>query len=278
MKLVAIDLDGTLLNSQYKLSKENVKAVRATEKAGAKIVIATGRSVVSAKEIVSQLGISAYILALNGTYIIEVDRYGEQKELRRSILDKEKLVRAFQVTQKLGVTFIASNECQSDRVVVDDGTELVQEFFIERPDLQRLSIQEMAEKLMDTSTTYLKAAFTNRNREKLHQLKKALAEVGIDTIFSDTYYIEYISDGINKGWALEYLAKHLGISLQETIAIGDQENDIEMLQKSGLGIAMGNAAPHVKDVADHVTLTNDQNGVAEILRNRHLLLNFSETP
>ncbi|WP_170924690.1 Cof-type HAD-IIB family hydrolase [Candidatus Enterococcus clewellii] len=278
MKLVAIDLDGTLLNSQHKLSKENVKAVRATEKAGAKIVIATGRSVVSAKEIVSQLGISAYILALNGTYIIEVDRYGEQKELRRSILDKEKLARAFQVTQKLGVTFIASNEHQSDRVVVDDGTELVQEFFIERPDLQRLSIQDMTEKLMDTSTTYLKAAFTNRNREKLHELKKALAEIGIDTIFSDTYYIEYMSDGINKGWALEYLANHLGISLQETIAIGDQENDIEMLLKSGLGIAMGNAAPHVKDVANHVTLTNDQNGVAEILRNLQISTDFSETP
>lgn len=265
MDLVAIDLDGTLLNSAHQISPNNQEIVRQLASEKVTVVIATGRSVVSVKEIVAELGIPAYVLALNGTFIAKIHQ-GELKILRKSVLDNAILEEALKLAVEQGITFIASNEFGSDRVLFDTEKEVVQEFMTERPDLRNLTEDDMLRAIQDSTTEYLKVAFTDTSVEKLKNLQKILVDQGISTVFSDTHYIEIVPHGINKGASLEYLCKQLMIPLEKTVAIGDQENDIEMLTVSGIGVAMGNAKAHVKAVADLQTNTNDEDGVATILQ------------
>lgn len=264
MELVAIDLDGTLLNSQHQLLEENTQAIRQAQEKGIRIVLATGRSVVSTVEMFDQMGIEGFILALNGTFIAQKTREGVKK-LHSSQLKKLDVRRAFDISQEEKITFIASNQSGSDRVLMDDPAELVQEFLVKRADLRCLSAKEMQKRIEDDSIHYLKLAFTNQNPEKLLRLKQRLEKAGLPTIFSDTQYIEYVPEGVNKGTALQFLCDNLGIPLNKTLAIGDQENDIELLQISGTGIAMGNAQKHVKAIADQITATNDEAGVSKAL-------------
>ncbi|MBP1042489.1 HAD family phosphatase [Vagococcus sp. BWB3-3] len=264
MKLVAIDLDGTLLNSQHQLLDVNTRALERAKNSGIKIVIATGRSVISAAEILDSMELEGYILALNGTFIAERTK-GQLKVFRQSQLEKENVKKAFKIAQSEQITFVASNERGSDRVVVSEEGEVVQEFLIQRHDLRCLTADEMKNRLTDPTINYLKLAFTNQKREKLLKVKQRLAHEGLPTIFSDAHYIEYVPKGINKGTALQFLCDQLGISMDEVLAIGDQENDLELLTMSGIGVAMGNASDKVKACADYVTSTNDEAGVSRAL-------------
>lgn len=232
---------------------------------GIGIVIATGRSIISAVEIINELDIHAYVIALNGTFITKVNKNETISPIRKKGLPQERVKKAFEIAMKENVTFIVSNEQGSDRVLRHNGTELVQEFLVHRPDLHNYTEEQMRKMLSETSTEYLKIAFTIKNRKKLLELQHKLRLEGLHTIFSDEYYIEYLPDNTNKGTALAYLCKYLGCDIKETVAFGDQENDIEMLTLSGLGIAMENAQNHVKETADRITLTNDDSGVGVAL-------------
>ncbi|WP_275400284.1 Cof-type HAD-IIB family hydrolase [Enterococcus faecium] len=264
MELLAFDLDGTLLNNAHEISPANRQAILDLVGKGSLIAIATGRSAVSVREIVADLGIEAFALALNGSYIEHLQNSGK-KTLRRAVLRREVVRQAFQFAQEQGITFITSNEFGSDRVIFNDSQELVQEFLIKRSDLRVLKPEDMWQKINDSNIEYLKLAFTAQNVEKLNELQNTLTTVGINSFFSDRYYIEITPYGVNKGNALTYICDYLGISLKNTIAFGDQENDIELLQVSGMGVAMGNAVPNVQKLADFVTDTNDQDGVSKFL-------------
>lgn len=267
MKLIAIDLDGTLLDTNHQLSDKNKAAVRRAHDAGIIIVIATGRSLFSVKEIFADLAIDGYMIALNGSFIAKIDKRQQVTKLFRERVDRKKLIQAFEIAMEHQITFIATNELGSDRVLIEDGNELVQEFLVNRPDLRNRQINEMASLLSKRFNEYLKAAFTNKDRERLIGLRGSLQEKGIDTIFSDTYYIEFLPCGVNKGTALGRLCEYIQLPLSETAAFGDQENDIEMLQMSGVGLAMGNAQPSVKAAADRIITDNDHSGVADGILN-----------
>lgn len=264
MKLAAIDLDGTLLNRKQQLLSENTAALKRFEASGGKLVIATGRSLVSSLELIRQMGINAYLIALNGTCIVEIQK-GTPLILKKSLLEMSEARTAFTVASQEKISFIASNEKESHRVLYQDDSELVQEFLVQRPDLKNFEPDEMKKMLADSAPKYLKLAFTNKQHKNLIRLKDQLASVGLETIFSDTYYIEYLPNGVNKGSALSWLANRLAIDSTDIFAIGDQENDKEMLLFSGTSVAMGNAVESVKEVADHVTETNDEAGVAKAL-------------
>lgn len=267
MKLVAFDLDGTLLNNQHQVLKENRDIIQYLVEKEIKVVIATGRSIISATEIIRDIGVPAHILALNGTYITEVTKNGQTKVIRRRMLDRKVVKKALKIASDAEITFIASNETGSDRVVFKGKKEIVQEFLVNRPDLRILSKEQMDKKIEMSSTEYLKIAFTDETIKNLHSLKEALANEGLNTIFSDINYIELVPEGINKGEALSYICEYLNIPIDKTLAFGDQENDIEMLRIANVGVAMGNAQKHVKDAANVVTTTNEESGIAEFLKN-----------
>ena len=108
--------------------------------------------------------------------------------------------------------------------------------------------------------------------EELAQFAQAYSERVNDAVLvsSEANYLEILPAGVSKGNALKYLAEYLRIPLREIIAVGDNLNDVEMLSEAGLGVAMGNAHPELKKVADHVTDSNDNDGVAKLIE--HYLL------
>ena len=264
MTVLAIDLDGTLLDSNHQISQTNLAAVRKASQQGATIVLATGRSIYSTLQMIDTLAVDAYVIALNGTVIGEY-LAGKFTVYHRASLDRKVMQTALAICEEERITYIASNESGSDRVEFDSTEVLVQEFLDNRPDLRRVSLTRMHELLSAEDAAYLKLAFTDLETDRLLHLQQRLAEQEIETIFSDYHYIEHLPANHNKGAALQYLIEKLNRSITDTIAIGDQENDLEMLTISGLGIAMGNAKEKVKQAADYVTGTNDEHGVAQAI-------------
>ena len=110
---------------------------------------------------------------------------------------------------------------------------------------------------------------SSRISEALGYFQDALGD-GVNVFLSEPYFIELTSKGINKAYALEKLTEHLGITREELCSIGDGHNDIPMLEYSGIAVAMDNANESIKSIADYVTLSNDEDGVAVFIH-KHLL-------
>lgn len=262
-QLVAIDLDGTLLNSANQVSSANRQAIQQLTKQGVILAIATGRSQYSVKKIFQELGVDGYLIGQNGAQISRIEA-GESELLYTQPLGNPAVFDSFQLALQTKVTVIA-NTLQMSYKLTQDTAQLVQEFQMTRPDLVELSVEQMQDVLFKEKLTFLKMAFISRDTSMLELLKNQFSEKGLNAFFSDRNYIELIAEGVNKGASLQWLSHHLHIGRKEILAFGDQENDIEMLQYSGLGIAMGNAQRKIKEAADSVTSSNNDSGVAKVL-------------
>lgn len=264
IKLVAIDLDGTLLDSNSEISEVNRKAVQRISNEGAQVVIATGRGQFSVLEIFRELGVDGYLIGYNGAQISRIEQ-GTARLLASRSLDQPIIAAGFQQALKHQITLVASNLGYSYRFVQAEQHQVIQEFQSTRPDLVRVSVEEMRKIAQDTDYSILKMAFTDLRKEKLLKVQAELAQGGIHAFFSDDNYIEVVADGVSKGAALEQLSESLGIERKETMAFGDQENDLELLKHAGVGVAMGNAMMKVRQAADVVAESNDDSGVGKMI-------------
>ncbi|BDP80767.1 hypothetical protein EfmAA290_14430 [Enterococcus faecium] len=267
MKLAAIDLDGTLLDRNGKIPEENIQALRKFDENGGIVTVATGRNSISAKDIFSELGIGGYLISSNGSLIAEMKDGKMAKVLRRSKIDSDTLRKAFFYAQEAKISIIASRETQDDQLTFDESNLVKDDPYYEHFNLQNHSFDQILNMLEDPSLSYLKLALTDKSEEKLQKLQRDLQADGIQSVFSDPHFLEITPTGITKAHSLVFLADYLGIESSDIMAFGDQENDIAMLNYSGLSIAMGNAQRQVKEIANQVTLTNEEAGVAYILKN-----------
>ena len=267
MKLAAIDLDGTLLDRNGKIPEENIQALRKFDENGGIVTVATGRNSISAKDIFSELGIGGYLISSNGSLIAEMKDGKMAKVLRRSKIDSDTLREAFFYAQEAKISIIASRETQDDQLTFDESNLVKDDPYYEHFNLQNHSFDQILNMLEDPSLSYLKLALTDKSEEKLQKLQRDLQADGIQSVFSDPHFLEITPTGITKAHSLVFLADYLGIESGDIMAFGDQENDIAMLNYSGLSIAMGNAQRQVKEIANQVTLTNEEAGVAYILKN-----------
>lgn len=264
-KMIAADLDGTLLDSTHQIPKENCQAIRQLYKQGVTIVIATGRGEYSVKKIFRELGVDGYLIGQNGAHISKVTA-GETKLLFSDEMSKADVMTAYQLFLNSGVTMVANTLKNSYRASRVQDKQVIQEFQHPRPDLVEISVEEMKEVLAHHEKSFLKIAFTSTAVPKLETFKGQLAERGLQAFFSDRNYIELVADGVSKGAALKQLCQYLGINSRDTIAFGDQENDLEMIENSGTGVAMGNGNPNVQAIADKIAGTNDEAGVGRFLK------------
>lgn len=270
MKLAAIDLDGTLLDSQGVVPQENIRALKAFSSNGGIVTIATGRNSISAKDVFAQLGVSGYLISSNGALISEMKDGKIDYVLRRSKIEVPILKKAFYLAKEAKISIIASRETQDDQITFDETALVKDDPYYQHFNLQNHSFDEITKHLDDPSLSYLKLALTDKNEEKLQKIQAELKKEGIDSVFSDPHFLEITPKNITKAHSLLFLTEYLGLSSEDVMAFGDQENDLAMLEFSGLSVAMGNAQEHVKDLADEVTETNDEAGVANFL-NDHFL-------
>lgn len=267
-KLIAIDLDGTLLNSHKHVSQENRKSIRLAMDKGVKVVICSGRIFVGARVFANEVGItSGPLIGCNGAVIKELDT---QQVLYSKLLNMEDCFRIIDICKGEGLYYHAyvGDTLYTERLEFSALNYHSKNQKL--PEHQRVDIK-LVENLKNTfeyhdtpATKFVVVSEDVKQLARARKLAEELSTVGV--MSSDHNNFEIVNCEVNKGAALSFITQRLGINQEEVIAIGDNENDYSMIEYAGLGVAMGNAQESIKGIADYVTSTNDCNGVSEVIK------------
>lgn len=261
-KAIALDLDGTLTDHNKKLPAENIKAVDKAIDMGIKVILASGRPLFGITPIADELKLEengGYILAYNGGQIVDCSTKETivSHELPKQCIDDIcSLARANDV---YALTY-------SDGQIVaesDDDEYVIKEAFCNSTSVIK------TESLRDYVDYPVAKFLVVGKHEKLVPVQKALLDKYqgiIDSFYSEDYFLEVVPYGVAKDNSLRELLGKLDITEDELIACGDGMNDIPMLKIAGLSAVMGNAYPEVKKYADYIAPTNDESGVADIIK------------
>ena len=259
-KLVAVDLDGTLLDDRKLIPSENIAAIRKIKDRGVKIVIATGRPIAVIKKIIAQLGIDSddYCVALNGVLVQNlrseevICSSGFSGELLKKLVSLSQQYSLYIHTFSKTFGLVANKRNKYSDIECYGGVVQYREF----------DFSTVAD-----SDEFYKCVLTGPE-EMVDQLERNL-----DPVFRKLFSVvrtlpcilEFLPAGVSKGRGLSMLAGKIGIAPEEMIAFGDEHNDYEMLQAVGFPVAMGNAIEPVKKISKMVTTTNNEAGVAYAL-------------
>lgn len=262
-KLIASDLDETLLNSEKHVSLRDREAIRKARQANVRFVCCGGRGFLSMqntfKEIDSFDQENEYTVSFNGAVITE--------NKNNRILSFDGI--GFDMARMLFEEGLHYGLCihiyTLTTVYIYGITEDEVEYLRGRMEYEELPTPDISF-LKDEMIT--KALFVSTDQNYLHQIEKELSEKyeGFEVTYSSNRYIEFLKTGINKGYGLKKLAEYLGIDIRECIAVGDNFNDYPMLKAAGLGVAVSNAAEGLKPLCDYVTKRSCEEGaVAEVI-------------
>jgi len=236
IKLVALDMDGTLLNNKGRISQANREAIMAAKDRGVIVVLSTGRSLLTSREHADDLELNSYLVTVNGSEI-----WDENKELvERNLVNSEHIQWMWELSKQHNAKFWAINTV-------------------------RTLHNELPEDLHNWE--WLKFGFTiddDTTRELV--LNELTAKGEFELTNSTLKNIEVNAAGINKARGLEVVCSRLGIEMKNVMAVGDSRNDLMMIKEAGIGVAMGNAQDVVKKEADWITATNEEDGVAKALQ------------
>lgn len=272
-KLLCLDMDGTVLNDEKKVSEENLKAIKKAHALGVSIAICTGRLFANAKVYADMFGIEAPIIASNGAYIRDK---GSDDVIYKCVLGKEKASKLYAIVEKYEfVLFFNECDCVISSKKFDEDKNIYVKMNKELPEDRRVRLlytEDMLETIRSEGDEILKCicidedAMKTKNYEKLNEARKEVLKAGgfeIASSFRNNF--EVMCEGVSKGRAAKVLADFYGISQDEVICIGDNENDLSMIEYAGMGVAMGNAEESVKKVAKYITDTNNNSGVAKAI-------------
>jgi len=258
-KLIALDLDGTLLNSALKLSDANGEALRATVERGVYVVIATSRWYELALRTANRLGIETPIIASNGAI---VKRPSDGKELLHLYLDgdlaREVVTLADDSGWEMFTTIGSATYMQMRPGVIPEklpaGLKVAERQSEHLGDAKPTSVLVFGDEAVREIERRFLAEFADRARFSINR------PVGLP------HYVVLTHPEAEKAKGLELVCGELGVHPEDTIAMGDSESDLGMLRYAGLGIAMGNSPDEVKRAALHIAPANDEDGVAWAVR------------
>lgn len=269
-KMVCIDVDGTLMGQGRVISEDSKKVLIDAHNKGVEIVITTGRPYNNATSISKTIGLSSPVIAANGAIIRAKDT---DEILYECPLSEEACIRILKVVKNHNVI---AQFYTADKVFCNTWIGMIfDKIFTARGIAKGL---KMDVKWVKTYNGLLKAFSINKNKflkcviiganeEKVKAVRDDILNIKeLDCFRSGRRALEIISKGVSKGNAVKILAEKFGYEKEEIICIGDNENDISMIEFAGLGVAMGNAIDEVKEIADYVTGTNVNDGVAEVIK------------
>lgn len=271
IRLIAVDIDGTLLNSDLQLSARNEETLRRVTAQGIHVILATGKSRVAGEDLIKRLNITSPGIYLQGLCTYDSDG----GVIRQQILDPAIARQAITFAEDRDFVVIAYSSSRilvrkhDDRIL--EGTVRYHESMPEAIGPLQNIVGELPlnKLLLIGEPTRIKALRWQLNA----QLGSAcrLMQAGVPDM------LEVLPPGASKGHALKLLINDMGIAPDHVMALGDAENDIEMIELAGIGVAMGQASQHVKDSADYVTGTNDEDGVAQAVE-RFVLKTEADQP
>lgn len=262
IRLVAIDLDDTLLDRRTSVSPRAVAAIRQAVAQGVTVTVATGRMYASALPYARQLGLDVPLITYNGA-LVKASLSGEvlyhrtiERDLAVAIMELFRSRNWYIQSYVDDVLYVKE---------VNDQTRAYEETV----KMKAVSMGESFYTKALPPTKLLALARPEEIQERYQTVRRHFGD-RLYVALSKPTYLEMTHPAVNKGVALSYLAQKLGIDRREVMAIGDSQNDLDMIEFAGWGVAMGNATDLVKSKADAVTAANDADGVAEAIE-RYIL-------
>ena len=266
-QIIALDLDGTLLNDKKEVSEENLKALERCCALGIQIVPTTGRSLWGIPEIVSSLPGVTYCITTNGGSVVNSVT---KRQLLNCTIANERALEIMAIAHEYDVMCDPYIEGGG---VTQKGNFARMDHFHLSSELQvmvrntRTEVPDMLEYVKENGAPVQKINIFFADLAEREELRKRLDAMDDVVVTSSLWNnLEINHANATKGNALLWLADYLGVPHEATMAFGDGENDVSMLRMAGMGIAMGNASDAIKSCAKRVTLTNEENGVAAAIK------------
>lgn len=259
-KMIVLDMDDTLLTDEHIISDATKTALMLAQENDIKVVLASGRPTYAMLDAAKELKLAEYgsfILSFNGAKITNCQT---NEELFSSTLSPETVHQLFDLSQREDIWI---HTYMNDEIITQENNPFTE---IEGQ-LTGLPIKTVADFKQAVSSPVVKVLMVkeeNLLKEVETKLQKELAD-DLSVMRSKPYFLEFTELGVTKGTSLAILIEKLGISREEVIAIGDSYNDVAMIEFAGLGVAMGNAPDDVKQLADYVTDTNNNDGIAKVI-------------
>lgn len=262
-KLAIFDMDGTVLNSRHEISEENKKAMKELENSGVKVIIATGRPSELLKKYTNEMKTDDYTITCNGSVI---GHPFKDDYLHHNTIDKDNVIKLIDMCEEFHYDYLVYTK---DAVISKDNERLrlfkkVGESY--REEDKATIIQTEDADFIKNNFLPNKILILEKDPIKYEELWEKIKEFNnIEYTQSWIGALDVSPIGDTKGNAVKILCEHYGILQEEVIAFGDQLNDVSMIEFAGMGVAMGNAEDEVKTVANYITDTNDNNGVAKAI-------------
>jgi Cof subfamily protein (haloacid dehalogenase superfamily) len=261
-------MDGTIVNADGKISEADKKAIAAVQVRGVRVALSTGRVVDACRKYIAELGLDGIHIFFDGALVYDLSH---KKSIYSRPINAE--------TLKAAVDFARENKIYLelyaiDRYFVEEITwadKIHREFFGLHSTLTNF------DEIIGSDTIIKCELMVHDDEEEAkyrlfmeHFKGKLKGSVARTPAYPEVRFVNVVDPRVNKGSALEKLAGHYGVSLDRVMAIGDGTNDLPLLEKAGLKIAMGNAREELKAIADYVTLSVDESGAAAAIE--HFLL------
>lgn len=283
-KLVAIDLDGTLLNSYGEISNKNIETIKKAKEKNVEIVLASGRPIVSVKNLANQIGANNYMICGNGAITYDIQN---EKIIYDRFLEKSKVLQIVKICEENSIFysiytkdtiltknlnynvlfFYKENEGKPDEKKTDISIiQNIEEYIQKRKeeDYLKITICDGDKAVFENIIRKLKTVGNVEVLDVEHMSRKKIKN-GNDEFLIEYFYTEITNTNVDKWAALENLINILGIKKEEVITIGDNVNDVLMVKNAGLGVMVENAATYIKENADFIAKDNDSDGVAQTI-------------
>lgn len=260
IQLIALDMDGTTLNPNHYLSKRTIQAIGAIQEKGIKIIFATGRMIGAVRQHFEEAKIDGLVIAHNGAFVMDLKSnavYLDQKV--DSTIVKE-------VCHYAKTNQIVLHYNMQENVIIEKENDLSKKYASElnitysySDDLNKYKEQPTSLLLLQKKNILVKT-LDDIVKLNLNHLNYVLIPW-----YDDYWMLQFLPNDTSKGKAVMKVAGQLGLNKDQVMSFGDSYNDLEMISNSGIGVAMGNACTTLKEIADYVTLSNAEDGVAFIL-------------
>lgn len=259
IELIAIDIDGTLLDPQHQITPAVQAAIASARQRGVHVVLATGRPFVGVRRFLEQLGLNHaghYCITNNGALVQQAH---DGQTIAETVLSFEDYLYCEQLARELGVHFHALDHQFLYTANRDISPHTVYESYLSGIPLKFRRVEEM-----DRSMVFPKVMMIDDQPVLDAAIARLPAEAHqrFTIMKSSPVFLEILDRRVDKGEGLKKLTEYLGLAREQVMALGDQQNDLAMIRYAGLGVAMGNALDEVKAAADHVTASNRESGVA----------------
>ena len=284
-KLIAIDLDGTLLNSYGEISVKNKEAIKYAIEKGTEVILASGRDPKTMENISNELGINNFLIAGNGASVYDIK---QKKNIYENFLNLDKALKVIKICKDNSIFF----SVYTTEGIITEGLKYNIKVFnnenSHKPNNKRTNI-EIAENIYDYVENHrpniLKIIICDENRiifnniiDKMKKIddievldvehmSRKMIRIGTEEHKIEYFYTEVTNKDANKWPAIKFLIEKLNIKQEEVICIGDNMNDLKMVKEAGLGIAMKNSALEKLNVANYITEDNNSDGVGNAIYN-----------